>query len=147
LSDGQNGKSSGERSWIVGERNRNRILVVEDNEALGQVCALVLSAEGFQVDTATTGEMALDRMKDDSYALCLVDIRMPGMDGMELFKHMKQESPELADRVVFTTGDATGTRIQTFLKQTGRPCLIKPFTLKELRVVARSAFGDGQVDR
>ena len=124
----------------MGRRDNNRILVVEDDEVLGRVCAAVLTAEGFEVDTATTGQIALDRLTGDSYALCLVDIRMPGMGGMELFRHIEQGRPELADRVVFITGDATDTGIQTFLEQTRRPCLIKPFTVRELRAVARSGF-------
>ena len=125
----------------MGRRDNSKILVVEDDEVLGRVCAAVLTAEGFEVDTATTGQIALDRLTGNSYALCLVDIRMPDMDGMALFKHMKQGRPELADRVVFITGDATDTGVQAFLEQTRRPCLIKPFTVRELRAVAKRGFG------
>ncbi len=114
-----------------------RILVVEDEPVISQVCLRVLTGEGFEVDIAVNGEVAQGMLAEKQYDLCLIDIRTPAMNGDELYQWLKEKHPQLAGRVVFTTGDVTGVSTQNFLEQTGRPYLPKPFTPDELRAIMR----------
>jgi len=114
-----------------------RILVVEDEPAIGDVCRRVLSGEGFEVDIAVNGKVAQDIIEKKQYDFCLIDIRTPTMDGRELYQWLKEKNPQLATRVIFTTGDVMGGDIQSFLEQAARPFLPKPFTPDELRAIVR----------
>ena len=112
-----------------------RILVVEDEPGISQVCLRTLTSEGFDVDIAVNGEMAQDMTERNGYFLCLIDIRTPVMDGKQLYQYLQEKHPGLANRVIFTTGDVIGADNQTFLQKSGRPFLPKPFTPNELKVI------------
>ena len=126
----------------------NRILVVEDEPAISQVCRRVLGKEGFEVDSAINGEVAQDMLRKKGYDLILVDIRTPVMNGKEFYRHIKEEYSKLVDKVIFTTGDVIGGKTKSFLGQSGRPCLLKPFTPNELKAIVRETLrqikNDGQ---
>ena len=110
--------------------------MVEDEPGIAKVCARTLNAEGFQVDIAVNGKVALDMWKRKSYDLCLSDIRTPEMNGIELYRHLESEFPEAVNKVIFTTGDTMSSNIKEFLEGTNwRPFLPKPFTLDELRSI------------
>jgi CheY-like chemotaxis protein len=117
------------------------ILVVEDEPVIAQVCLRTLSSEGFQVEIAVNGQVALDILDKKEYDLCLVDIRTPSMNGMELYEHLEQEHPVMAKRIVFSTGDVLSGNTKEFLEKTGRPYLPKPFTPDELRTIVKTALG------
>jgi len=119
-----------------------RSLVVEDEPTIARMCLRALGAAGFEVDIAVDGKAAQARLsgKGDSYDLCLIDIRTPGMNGIELYQYLKEIGSEVTDRVIFTTGDTINDEIKTFLDETGRPFLPKPFTLDELRSVIKEAM-------
>ncbi len=126
----------------MGESNANgkRILVVEDEQVIGRVCARILNAEGFEVDIGINGRIAKDMVSKKEYALCLIDIRTPIMNGMELYHCLKEEHPELTSRVLFTSGDVLSNGIAAFLRQVNRPYLRKPFTPDELITAVRKAL-------
>jgi len=121
--------------------NRGSILVVEDEPNIAMVCTRTLSAEGFQVEVAVNGKAALDILSQKEYDLCLADIRTPSMNGMELYEHLEKEHPEMAKRIVFSTGDVLSGNTKAFLEKTGRPYLPKPFTPDELREVVKKTLG------
>lgn len=108
--------------------NVKRILVVEDEPGISQVCTRTLRAEGFGVDVVSNGKAALDVFIKKKYDLCLVDIRTPEMNGIELYQHLEKEYPESLNKLVFTTGDVLSGDIKAFLEETSRPFLPKPFT-------------------
>ena len=117
-----------------------RILVVEDEPAVSDLCQRVLTSEGFEVDIAVQGKVAQDMIDKKQYDLCLIDIRLPAMTGKELYQWVKEKHPQLASRVIFTTGDVMGVDTATFLEQTGRPSLPKPFTPDELKTIIRETL-------
>ncbi|MBA7660195.1 Transcriptional activator protein CzcR [subsurface metagenome] len=117
-----------------------RMLVVEDEPAISQVCLRTLTSEGFEVDIAVNGNVAQDMLEKKDYDLCLIDIRTPVMNGKQLYQCIQEKHPRLIDRVIFTTGDVMGKDIQGFLDQTGRPFLPKPFTPDELRTIVRETL-------
>ena len=116
------------------------ILVVEDEPAISQVCRRVLTSEGLEVDIAVNGKVAQDMLEKKQYDLCLIDIRTPTMSGKELYQWLKEKHPQLAGGVIFTTGDVMGGDTQSFLEQTARPFLPKPFTPDELKAIMRDAL-------
>jgi len=119
--------------------HEKRSLVVEDEPTIARMCLRALGAEGFEVDIAVDGKAAQARLCNDGdmYDLCLIDIRTPGMNGIELYQYLKEIGSEVIDRVIFTTGDTINDEIKTFLAETGRPFLPKPFTLDEFRSVIK----------
>lgn len=117
-----------------------KILVVEDEPAICDVCYRVLSSEGFEVDIAVNGKLAQDMIEKKQYDFCLIDIRIPAMNGEGLYQWLQESHPTLADRVMFTTGDVMGRDTRSFLEQTARPFLLKPFTPSEVKAMAREAL-------
>lgn len=124
-----------------------RVLVVEDEPAIAEVCRRVLVGEGFEVDIAVNGKVAQDVLEEKKhiphhyYDLCLIDIRTPAKSGEELYQWLKEKHPQLATRVIFTTGDVMGRDTGDFLEQAARPFLPKPFSPDELRAIVRETMG------
>ena len=114
-----------------------KILVVEDEPAISDVCRRVLTSEGFEMDIAVNGKVAQDMLQAKQYDLYIFDIKLPIMTGQELYQWLKEKHPQLASRVIFTTGDVMSGDIQSFLEQAARPFLPKPFTPGELRAIMR----------
>ena len=117
-----------------------RILVVEDEPAICEVCIRVLNGEGLEVDVAENGKIAQGRLGRADYGLCLIDIRTPVMNGKELYQYMLNNHPGMAERVIFTTGDLVEDYTRRFLELAGRPFLPKPFTIGALREIVREFF-------
>ena len=114
------------------DRDVKRILVVEDEPAIGALCHRVLTREGFEVNIAANGKIAQRMIEEHKYVLFLFDIRMPVMNGKELYQWLQEKHPQLISRVVFTSGYMVSGDTQSFMEQTGRPSLPKPFTPDEL---------------
>jgi DNA-binding response OmpR family regulator len=117
-----------------------KILVVEDEPAICQVCLRTLTADGFEVDIAVNGAIARDMLSEKDYDLCLVDIRTPIMNGRELYKHILDEHPGFKGKVIFTTGDVLDEKLTSLLNGSERPYLPKPFTPDELRAIVKEAL-------
>lgn len=108
-----------------------RILLVDDEELVREVCSELLSSEGYQVDTASDGVAALSRMEDAGYDLIVLDINMPRLDGIDFYRKAAGGRPELKDRFLFITGDlyGEGETLHFFCKNAS--VLKKPFTKKD----------------
>ena len=117
-----------------------RILVVEDEPAICEVCRRVLTDEVFEVDIAANGRVAQDILGERDYDLCLIDIILPEVNGKQLYQFMEENYPEVISRVIFTTGDVVGSDTQSFIELARRPFLPKPFTPDELRAMVRKTL-------
>jgi len=124
----------------VKEGNGKSVLIVEDEPGIAAICMRVLSREGFQVDIAENGEVALAMWRRKNYDLCLSDIRTPRMNGIELYRQLEIERPEAIKTFIFTTGDTMSVNVKTFLEETGRPFLPKPFAPENLRAIVKTVF-------
>lgn len=82
-----------------------RVLVVDDDPVIGQSFDRVLSGKGYAVITASNGEEALRKLKDENYDVVFADIKMPGMSGLEVAERIKASQPWLP--VVIVTGYGT----------------------------------------
>ena len=117
-----------------------RILVVDDEPVVRELVSKVLGDEGCEVDTAAKAEEALEKIEGQRYHLVLIDVKMPGMSGIELFQRMQRTARSLARRAVFITGDVLSPETERFLAGKKLPCLAKPFTATELLDKVRIAL-------
>jgi CheY-like chemotaxis protein len=77
---------------------------------------------------------------EKEYDLILIDIRTPVMNGKELYQSIMERHPELVSGVIFTTGDMLAGDTKSFLEQSGRLFLLKPFTPDELKTIVGKAL-------
>ena len=128
---------------MVQDRNAmKRILIVEDEPAISQLCRTVLTSEGFDVDIAGNGRAAQELIETRHYDMCLVDIRTPAMSGIELYRWLQEKHPELTQKVIFTTGDVMSGDTPVFLQQSARPFIPKPFTPAELKNIIKQTLAE-----
>jgi len=114
--------------------------VVDDDAAFAGVVADALATEGYQVATATSGQAALDLVRDRRFDLILIDVRMPELDGPGFFRELQSRDPEQASRVMFMTGAAVGPDTAEFLFSLRAPYLRKPLPIDELRAAVKRFF-------
>lgn len=117
-----------------------RILVVEDEPEICKFCQRVLSGKVYEVDIAGNGKVAQDMIEKRQYSLFLIDIKLPLMNGRELYQWLKEEHPKQISKVIFTSGSVLGEDTQLFMEQTGRPFLPKPFTIDELKAIVEETL-------
>ena len=110
-----------------------RVLVIDDEEWILELVRQILQQDGFEVDIASDGNAALDRVQSSKYELLVCDWRMPGLSGQQLYHRIAETNPDAASRLMFMTGDVVNDSFQQFLKQHTKRCLSKPFSVQELR--------------
>ncbi len=125
-----------------GNGRLGRALVIEDELIIGRMFMKVLADEGFEVDFAPNGLVAKERVNKSSYQFCLADIRLPGMNGIEFYRFLEAEHPEMLDRVVFTTGDLLTANIREFLCTGEKHFIAKPFMPSELITKIREVISN-----
>ncbi len=117
-----------------------RLLYVDDEESLRILVKGQLALEGFEVDTAEDGDVALEMLQQDPYDLVLLDIRMPRVTGLDVLKEMKAQG--IRPRVIMLTGvDDLSVAIQS-VKLGANDYVTKPYDIEKLlecinRVLAR----------
>jgi heterodisulfide reductase subunit A len=107
------------------ERKKFHILVVDDELIVRDSLKEILEDEGYTVETAESGPQALEKLAERPYHLMLTDIKMPGMDGVEVLQKAKADYPELT--VVMMTAYATVETAVEAMKIGALDYLIKPF--------------------
>lgn len=107
------------------------LLVVDDEESILRLVQEILASEGHQVDTAGSGEAALELILRQDFDVIVSDWKMPGLNGINLYQELLERKPAAARRMLFMTGDVIKDSFQQFLKQHARTCLPKPFALRE----------------
>jgi two-component system NtrC family sensor kinase len=131
----------------AGAPARPRVLVVDDEDSILDLIFRVLTAEGYSVDTARSGEVALRKIDGGGHDLLITDLRIPGCDGLRLLERWRARHPGRAEAVLLTTGDTASEQTREILKAAPRSCVQKPFDLSELtervRSLLRSCAGGG----
>lgn len=127
---------------------KTQILVVDDDAVVGQSIDRVLTHQGYEVTTALSGKEALDRINDNSYDLVFTDIRMPGMDGLEVAERIMDRCPWTP--VVVITGYGTEENEEKarvlgtsgFVRKPLTPEIIENITLKTLQERGEKGAGE-----
>jgi two-component system, OmpR family, phosphate regulon sensor histidine kinase PhoR len=119
------------------EIEKIRILVVDDERDIREASERILSRIGFQLITAKRGEEALQIFEETRPAIVLLDLKMPGMDGMEVLKLLRERDPSLL--VIVITGYATVETAIEAMKQGAYDFISKPFEPEQLRIVVNRA--------
>jgi two-component system, NtrC family, response regulator AtoC len=117
---------------------KHRILVVEDDAVFVRPLQRTLESEGYEVRTVTSGEAALDRLREEDFDLVVTDKRLPKMDGIEVVRQIKGGHPDVA--VVVMTAHATIESAVEALRLGAVDYLLKPFDLADAVVVIRHAI-------
>ena len=114
-------------------RPTQRILIVDDEEIVRESLSDWLQKDGYAVETAADGPTALERLADGEWAIALVDLKMPGMDGLQVLEKSKQRQPGLA--VVMITAFATVETAVKAIKLGATDYIVKPFDPEELSLL------------
>jgi UDP-3-O-acyl N-acetylglucosamine deacetylase len=122
----------------MGDLMEKKVLIVDDEERVVQSIAGVLEDEGFRVARAKSGEEAIKVFQEEGPDVTLLDIWMPGMDGMEVLKRLKWIAPEC--QVIMVSGHATISTAMTAVKLGAFDFIEKPLSLDLLLVTIRRAL-------
>jgi DNA-binding response OmpR family regulator len=114
------------------------ILVMEDDLNVAKGLAMVLGEEGYTVNLAETGELAMEAFRQKRFDLLVADLRLPDIDGMEVIKQVKEEKPET--EVIVITGYGTTAKAVTAMKLGVHDFLPKPFTEDQIKTAIDEAL-------
>ena len=115
-------------------QSHHSVLVVDDNEINLALVSSILDTLGIESDTAMDGFEALNKCKNAYYPIIYMDIQMPGMDGLEAMKKIRQISPEYKDsNIIALTAYALPEEKQTFLNQGFQSLITKPIQEHQLQ--------------
>jgi DNA-binding NtrC family response regulator len=115
-----------------------KVLIVDDEEPVRRLLSKELSRKGFLTETASDGSEALKKLKKDTFDVVLLDIVMPGMDGIEFMKMIKNDPA--APSIIVLTGRATVETAVEAMKNGAFDYLTKPYKLEELNIIINRAY-------
>jgi DNA-binding NtrC family response regulator len=116
-----------------------RVLIVDDEDDLLLALAERLEMRGFEVVTADKGSEALELVDEVHFDVAILDIKMPGMDGLELMARLKEKHPALP--VILCTGHGSGGDVRAGMTGGAYDYLMKPIDMEALMTIVRSAIG------
>ena len=125
--------------------DKPHILLIDDEAIALSNLSHVLEREGYAVTACNDGESGLAAMQATRFDLVLTDLRMPGIDGMDVLRHIRETTPEVP--VIMITGHATLDSAVEAMKAGAHHYIAKPFRLDEAREVVRSALELGRIKR
>ncbi|PYQ01252.1 MAG: hypothetical protein DMF82_19765 [Acidobacteria bacterium] len=117
-----------------------KILVVDDAGPVIILCVNVLQSLGYLVKGANRGESALDMIRSEHFDLMLLDYKMPGMNGFQVFTEARSLRPDMA--FLLATAHATPEIIQEARQMGFSSILLKPFSSAELRAAVEKALAE-----
>ena len=118
-----------------------KLLVIEDETSVQSFLRVALERNGFTIEIADSGAEGLRRLKAESFTAVISDMRTPGgVTGADVHAWLKEHRPELANRLLFITGDIVNEETVRILEHTGVPCIEKPFRVQELMAAVRKVL-------
>jgi len=115
-----------------------QILIVEDDRKMRLALREIMTNEGYVVDTVETGEAALGRADGNGYDLVITDLKLPGIDGMDVLRAIRKSRPETS--VVIITAYATVDTAVEAMREGAEDYISKPFNLDEIRLIVRKVL-------
>jgi DNA-binding NtrC family response regulator len=116
----------------------SQILIVEDDRKMRLALREIMAKEGYSVDTVETGEAALERAGGTSYDLVITDLKLPGIDGMDVLRAIRRLRLETS--VVMITAYATVDTAVEAMRGGAEDYISKPFNLDEIRLIVRKVL-------
>ncbi|MFW6140292.1 MAG: sigma-54-dependent transcriptional regulator [Acidobacteriota bacterium] len=115
-----------------------RFLIIDDEESIRDSCSQVLIKEGYSVNTSKDGREALNILNDSEFDVILLDLKLPGVPGIEILKKIKNS--HFATAVIIITGFASIESAVNTIKEGAFDYLAKPFSPEELRIIVKKAL-------
>src|ERR1700688_1913449 len=122
-----------------------RILIVDDEPGIRQSLKGVFEDEGFTTDVVSSGEDCLKKFDQDAYDLVLLDIWLPGMDGLDTLRKLREKSPRT--QVIMISGHATIATAVSATKLGAFDFIEKPLSLEHTLLTARNALSHRRLER
>jgi len=117
----------------------NRIMVIDDEKIVGDMSRLSLEQEGYTVETFLSAEPALERLKEEEFDVVVTDLKMKGIDGMEVLRTVKRLYPKT--KVIMITAFANLDAAIEALRGDVHDFFPKPVRIKELKASIQRALG------
>jgi len=122
----------------IGMRKEAKILIIEDEKPLRELLVMELARSGYKIESAENGEEGIEKYRQEVFNVVLLDMRMPGMDGVEVLRQMRAEST-IPEVIVFTGHGTIETAVEC-IKHGAYDYLTKPVKLDELEMVIDKAY-------
>jgi two-component system NtrC family sensor kinase len=118
------------------------LLLVEDEPSVMEFMRTALERRGYMVVSANSGVEALRLLGSGTYLGVITDMRTPGgVNGADVHAWVTTHRPELVSRIMFVTGDTVNDETIAILRDTGAPCVEKPFRVQQLMSMVEKMFG------
>ena len=127
-------------TFVAGTRRGGSILVVDDEPMILDLLVDILEETGHKVDTAANGTEACRKVGSRVYDMVITDVRMPRMNGIELYRNILSIRPELRGKVVFITGDLIDPDIVRFLTEVNAQTIPKPLEISQVTDVVHQTL-------
>lgn len=124
---------------------KGRILVIDDDEAVLESCRTILEHEGHKVEVASDGEAGLARLHQQSFDLALVDLKMPGTDGLQVVEQAAATDPDLVS-IIFTAYGTIESAVEA-VKKGAFNYITKPFTAGQLAAAVSKGLEHSRIVR
>jgi DNA-binding NtrC family response regulator len=125
-------------------KKKKKILIVDDEKNIRLTLSEALSAIGLEPATAINGEEALAKLKEKDFDLILLDLKMPGIDGMEVLQKVSSIRPDI--RIIIITAHGTIDSAVEAMKLGAADFIQKPFTVDEIRSLVKDILGRDKID-
>ena len=125
--------------------SRTKILIIDDEKLVRWSLQQKLGREGYEVESAPTGEEGLNLIREDGFDLVLLDLRLPGMDGVQVLQEIRNLEREIA--VIMLTAETSIARAVECVRLGAYNYLCKPFEFDEVRVALEKAREDLKLRR
>lgn len=125
--------------------DKKKVLIVDDQNGIRILLMEVFNSEGYATFQAANGKIALDIVRSESPDLVLLDMKIPGMDGLEILKHLKEIDPDI--KVIMMTAYGELDMIKEATKLGALMHFTKPFDIDEMRVAVNTHLRDHAADQ
>ncbi|MFQ5455588.1 MAG: ATP-binding protein [Nitrospirota bacterium] len=110
---------------------KKRILVIDDERYQLDLLKVILKKD-FDISLADSGEEAIKLLKRNDFDLILSDATMPGIDGLKLYKWIRENKEEMKEKFIIMTGNILETEVRRFIEESGERVITKPYKVNEL---------------
>jgi len=124
------------------ETNKGKVLIVEDEAVVRESVRDWLREDGYDVECVETGEEALERIKEEEFGVIVLDLRLPGIDGLQVYEHVKELTPETKGIII--TAYPSKETLEKAKRLGLLDYLAKPFKVEDLEKTISGALGEAE---